>query len=171
MNNFDLNTVQETVGSRNHCNGFSIDKIAEFFSKNYEKYHFNSFDEEYFTEKLLWRVSESLRFNVALHTMVMVYAEKAFTKDQLCCIIQAFNGIDISYEYLPFSLKSDLYDYIEYEGKFIYDLGDFDEFKKTIESISPIEFAVFVDLIKEKWGYEGMDDRGISYLINTLKIE
>lgn len=169
MINFDFNTVQETVGNGNHHNGFSLDKIAKFFNT---KFSFMQFvHHENFSEKFMWRVSESLRFNLALHSMVMEHAKGTFTEDQLCCIFQAFNGITLVYDYLPLCLKEDLFDFIECEGQSIYDLDDLDDFKNKIDSFSSIEFAVFVDLIIEKWGYEGNDDEGLSQLLNFLKKE
>lgn len=136
------------------------------------KFSLAQFDDvEEFSEKLNWRISESLKFNVALHSMVIEYAKGLFTQDQLYCIFQAFNGTYLTYNYPPHFQKENLFDYIDSEGQAIYDLGDINDFKNKINSFSSIEFAVFVDLIVEKWGYEGPDNEGLSQLLNFLKKE
>jgi len=169
MKNFDFKTIQKTVGDRNHCDGFSLDKIAEFFNVKFGYMQYSTGGN--FSKKLMGRVTKSLQFNVALHSMIMEYVKGTFTVDQLCCIFQAFNGITFRYDELPFFLKVGLFDFIECEGQSMYDLGDVDDFKNKIDSFSSIEFAVFVDLIIEKWGYEGTDDEGLSQLLNYLKKE
>jgi hypothetical protein len=169
MKNFDFKTVQKTVGDRNHCDGFSLNKIAEFFNAKFGYMQYSIGGS--FSKKLMGRVTKSLQFNVVLHSMVMETVQGKFTKDQLCCIFQAFNGITFRYVELPFFLKEGLFNFIEYEGQSMYDLGDVDAFKNKIDSLSSIEFAVFVDLIIEKWGYEGTDDEGLSQLLNYLKKE
>ncbi|WP_318346883.1 hypothetical protein [Aquipluma nitroreducens] len=171
MINLDFNSFQKTIGNSNHHNDFSLDKIAKFFNTLFSFSRFDDNDEDYFFGKFIWRASESLKFNVTLHSMIVENVKGVFTEDQLCCIFQAFNGTYLTYSYPPFFQKESLFNYIDWEGQAIYDLGDVDDFKNKIDSFSSIEFAVFVDLIVEKWGYEGPDNEGLSQLLNFLKKE
>ena len=165
MINFDLETVQETLGDCDHSRGYSIYRLADFF---HEKYEDGWFSYQPLDKKLMWRVSESLKFNVALHLTVVDQLQGIFTTNQLTCIFQCFNGSMVRYDGRLYSLKQGLYEYIDNEGIHIYDLGDVDEFKRQLEAINPIVFAVFVDIIIEAWG--SRDARfGLSSLLDALK--
>ena len=150
-----IDAVHETAGDRNHRNGYSTDKLANFFRKNHDFARFvanKNEDDEIQIDELFERVSDCLDFNVYLQRKVATHLKGVFTSDQLACIFQAYNGIWIQYFNLSEGyIKGELYDYISHEGQAIYGL-DIEEFKGRIEAINDFEFEVFVNLIQEAWG-------------------
>lgn len=164
-----IKAVEETAGERNHTNGYSLDVMANFFRKhhNFDDYVtcYNDTERQQVNE-LFERIAESLDFNVYLQRKVLANLQGKFTADQLACIFQAYNGI-----WLQYAGKSDvfakqkLFDYIDNEGMVLYDLGDVEAFKATIQSLNPFEFDVFVNVIQELWGMGGkMMERSVNYL-------
>lgn len=164
-----IKAVEETAGERNHANGYSLDVMANFFREhhNFDDYVtcYNDTERQQVNE-LFERIAESLDFNVYLQRKVFEHLKGKFTADQLACIFQAYNGI-----WLQYAGKSDvfakleLFDYINNEGMVLYDLGDVEAFKVLINSINPIEFDVFVNVIQELWGMGGkMMERSVNYL-------
>lgn len=156
-NNF-IKAIQGTIGERNHIRGYSLDLIAKFFrnSYNFEKFVISSKEEESIqVNELFERVTDSLDFNVYLQRKVATHLKGKFTSDELACIFQAHNGTWIQYENKPAFIKERLYDFIDHEGKALYNIADVDAFKAKIKSMNPFEFEIFVNLILEVWGIEG----------------
>lgn len=165
-----IKAVEETAGERNHNNGYSLDVMANFFREhhNFDDYVtcYNDTERQQVNE-LFARIAESLDFNEYLQRKVLANLKGRFTADQLACIFQAYNGIWLQYAGNSDVLaKQELFDYIDNEGMVLYDLGDVDAFKVLINSINPIEYDVFVNVIQEFWG---MDSKMVERLINYLK--
>ena len=155
-----IKAVQETAGERNHIHGYSLDILANFFRKTYD------------FAKFVNPTSENERFHVYLQRKVATHLKGKFTSDQLACIFQAYNGIWIQYDNnLESFVKEELYDFIDHEGKAMYDIGNADAFKAKMESMNPFEFEVFVNLILEVWGIEGnMIDRIHNFLMGDIDL-
>jgi len=165
-----LNTLNQIVGEPNHENGYSSDKLANFFRKNsdFAKFVISSNETDKIqVNKLFERVADCLDFNVYLQRKVATHLKGKFTADQLHCIFQAFNGIWIQYDgNLETHIKETLYDYINHEGSTMFDIGDVNVFKNTIENLNPFEFEIFVNLILEIWGIEeNMFNRMQNFLV------
>ena len=165
-----IKAVEETAGERNHINGYSLDVLANSFKKHHELSEcINCSDEieKHQVDELFARVADCLEFNVYLHRNVTIRLLGVFTADQLACIFQAYNGLLLEYRgRLDVNAKQVLFDYIDYVCKEMYDLGNVDEFKAKIQSMNPIEYDVFVNLINE---FRGMDDDMIGLLHSILK--
>jgi len=165
-----IKAVEKTAGKRNHDNGYSLDVLANAFKKHHELSECVKCSDEieqHQVDELFARVADCLDFNVYLHRNVTTRLKGVFTSDQLACIFQAYNGILIKYTGMSdVHAKQELYDYVDFEGKLLYDLGNVDEFKSKIESMNPIEYDVFVNVIQEFWG---MDSKMVESLINYLK--
>jgi hypothetical protein len=166
-----IEAVKATAGECNFKHGYSLEKLANFFryNTNFAKFMTNpNKDHEIQIFKMFGRVSESLDFNVYLHRKVATHLKGKFTKDQLCCIFQAYNGVWVRYnDMVDIMIKDNLYDYIDFEGKKMYILGDVEEFKAKIEAIDPFEFEAFVNLILEAWNVTG--EFSIGKLLDSLK--
>ena len=165
-----IKAVEETAGERNHANGYSLDVMANFFREhhNFDDYVtcYNDTERQQVNE-LFERIAESLDFNVYLQRKVLENLQGKFTAEQLSCIFQAYNGIWIQYSgKSDVFAKQELFDYIDNEGMELYDLGDVEAFKGLINSINPIEYDVFVNVIQEFWG---MDSTMVKRLVNYLK--
>jgi hypothetical protein len=165
-----IKAVQETAGERNHMHGYSLDILANFFRKTYDFAKFvnpTTENERFQVNELFERIKDCLDFNVSLQRKVATHLKGKFTSDQLSCIFQAYNGIWIQYDNnLETHIKETLYDYINHEGRAMYNIGDVDALIATIESINPFEFEIFVNLILEVWGIEGnMIDRMLDFLL------
>ena len=154
-----IKAVEKTAGKRNHDNGYSLDVLANAFKKHHELSECVKYSDEieqHQVDELFARVADCLDFNVYLHRNVTTRLKGVFTSDQLACIFQAYNGILIKYTGMSdVHAKQELYDYVDFEGKLLYDLGNVDEFKTKIESMNPIEYDVFVNLIIDFWGMDG----------------
>ena len=165
-----IKAVEKTAGKRNHDNGYSLDVLANAFKKQHELSECVKCSDEieqHQVDELFARVADCLDFNVYLHRNVTTRLKGVFTSDQLACIFQAYNGILIKYTGMSdVHAKQELYDYVDFEGKLLYDLGNVDEFKTKIESMNPIEYDVFVNLIIDFWG---MDDDMLGLLHHYLK--
>lgn len=165
-----IKAVEKTAGKRNHDNGYSLDVLANAFKKHHELSECVKYSDEieqHQVDELFARVADCLDFNVYLHRNVTTRLKGVFTSDQLACIFQAYNGILIKYTGMSdVHAKQELYDYVDFEGKLLYDLGNVDEFKTKIESMNPIEYDVFVNLIIDFWG---MDDDMLGLLHHYLK--
>jgi len=162
--------VEKTAGEPNHANGYSIDVMANFFRKQCD---FSEFiicynDEEILqVNQLFERIADSLNFNVYLQRKVLEQFKGKFTADQLACIFQAFNGIWLQYVgKSDVFAKQELFDYIDFEGREIFDLGDVEAFKGIVKSINPLEFDVFVNVVLEFWG---MNSKMVEMLFDYLK--
>jgi hypothetical protein len=165
-----IKAVQETAGERNHEHGYSLDILANFFRKTYDFAKFvnpTTENERFQVNELFERIKDCLDFNVYLQRKVATHLKGKFTSDQLACIFQAYNGIWIQYDNnLETFVKEELYDFIDHEGKAIYNIGDTEAFKAKIESMNPFEFEIFVNLILEVRGIEGnMIDRMLDFLL------
>lgn len=165
-----IKAVEKTAGKRNHDNGYSLDVLANAFKKHHELSECVKCSDEieqHHVDELFARVADCLDFNVYLHRNVTTRLKGVFTSDQLACIFQAYNGILIKYTGMSdVHAKQELFDYIDYEGKVIYDLGNIEEFKAKIQSMNPIEYDVFANLIIEFWG---MDGDMLGLLLNFLR--
>lgn len=154
-----IKIVEKMVGGRDHSKGYSLEALANSFTKHYELskcINCTNEIEKYQVDELFARVADYLDFNLYLHRLVVNNLRGVFTTDQLACIFQAYNGTLIMYkDQRDGDAKQGLFDYIDYEGKLIYNLGNIDEFKAIIHSINPIEFDVFVNLIIELWDTKG----------------
>jgi hypothetical protein len=154
-----IKAVQETAGERNHVHGYSLDILANFFRKTYDFAKFvnpTTENERFQVNELFERIKDCLDFNVYLQRKVATHLKGKFTSAQLSCIFQAYNGIWIQYDNnLETFVKKELYDFIDLEGKAMYDIGNADAFKAIIESMNLFEFEIFVNLILEVWGIEG----------------
>jgi hypothetical protein len=162
----------ETAGERNHIHGYSLDILANFFRKNYDFAQLvnpANENERIQVSEIFERVADCLDFNVYLQRKVANHLKGKFSSDQLPCIFQAYNGIWIQYDNKLESFnKEELFDFIDHEGKAMYNLGDVDAFKVKIESMIPFEFEIFVNLILEVWGIEGkMIDRMYDFLVGN----
>jgi hypothetical protein len=171
-----VKAVNETAGVPNHSHGYSLDILANFFRKNYDFAKFvylSNENEEIQVNEIFDRIKDCLDFNVFLQRKVATHLKGKFTADQLACIFQAFNGIWIQYDNkLETNIKERLYDFIDHEGKAMYNIGDADAFKTKIESMNPFEFEIFVNLILEVWGMEGkMIDRMHDFLLSDTDIK
>jgi hypothetical protein len=165
-----IKAVEETAGARNHINGYSLDKLANALQtrKDFDDYVicYNDTERQQVNE-LFERIADSLDFNVYLQRKVIEHLKGKFTADQLARIFQAYTGIWIQYAgKSDVFAKQQLFDYIDNEGKVFYDLDDIEALKALINSINPIEYDVFVNVIQEFWG---MDFRMMDSLINYLK--
>jgi len=165
-----IKAVEETAGERNHINGYSLDKLANALRtrKDFDDYVicYNDTERQQVNE-LFERIAESLDFNVYLQRKVIEHFKGKFTADQLACIAQAYNGIWVQYAgKSDVFAKQELFDYIDNEGKVLYDLTDVEAFKAIIQSINPFEYDVFVNVILE---FLGMEDNMMEKLFNYLK--
>ena len=153
-----IKAVEETAGARNHNNGYSLDVMANFFREhhNFDDYVtcYNDTERQQVNE-LFERIAESLDFNVYLQRKVLENLQGKFTADQIVCMFQAYKGIWLQYVgKSDVFAKQELFDYIDNEGMGLYDLGDIEAFKALINSINPIEYDVFVNVIQEFWGMD-----------------
>jgi hypothetical protein len=170
-----IRAVIETTGERNHMHGYSLDVLANFFRKNYDFAKFvnpTNENERIQVNELFERVTDCLDFNVYLQRKVATHLKGKFTSDQLACIFQAYNGIWIKYDNrLETFVKEELYDFIDHEGKAMYNIGDANAFKTKIDSMNPFEFEIFVNLIMEVRGIEGnVIERMHEFLLSDNKL-
>lgn len=104
------------------------------------------------SNKISKKLRKCLSFNSYLHRTFIYHYRGRFTVEQLCCLFQFFNGCLNDYtEHWTMGQKFTFLEYIDIEGKNLYDLGDVESFKKNIKSISDIEFDVISNFIVEQW--------------------
>lgn len=109
-------------------------------------------DETVKHRKMNEKSKKSIQFHIYLHQTFTFHFSKRFTEPQLACLFQFFNGCINDYTGTwSMGQKATFIEYIDIEGKKLYDLGDVESFKENIKSITDIEFDVLSDFIVEKW--------------------
>lgn len=153
--------------------GYTPEELADILRKNDDSYDFFVFydkDESQCMDEFSKALIESLDLSNVVHFMAIDELKGLFTTQQLCCIFQAFNGIQVDWGMSQFnSLKSEVFDYIECFGRDIYDLGDIEEFENKINSIHPITFNLFVSMIIMSWNIIGKNKYSSNNLLKCLK--
>ena len=118
---------------------YSTEMLADFFKERdiYKFLNLKDADEKERIWHLFNQVSEHLCFVNHLHFFVKFLYKGKFTKNQLCCLFQCYNGTLIHYKDEGISFRQyDLIEYIEIEGQYTYDLGNVDEFIEKIKLLS-----------------------------------
>ncbi|MGI6322617.1 MAG: hypothetical protein ACOXZO_04785 [Bacteroidales bacterium] len=154
-----IENVERILIKPNLVNGYSPCQIRRFFelSDSSDFVVCNNEKERLQSNEFFKRIYNCLDFNCNLQANVMELFVQEFTLNQLACIDQVYK------HYIRCGRGDDLYpkwllfDYIDNEGKNLYDLGDKEVLKARIQSINQIEYEVFVNFIIEVFEMEEYD--------------
>ncbi|MFW5700925.1 MAG: hypothetical protein ACOCWM_04470, partial [Cyclobacteriaceae bacterium] len=105
-----------------HRRGYLLSQLPDFFNQceNFSKLIVCENDQERSNvNEIFGWISDDLSFNLYLKRKVKHYLKGRFTRNQLACIFQSFNGSFVSFDHQPIELglKENLLDYIQLEGK------------------------------------------------------
>lgn len=147
-----MENIRKMVGEPDYkeLNQYSDSQIIKFFKheKHLIKYVLcKSAEDEQELEQLREGILELTQFRKHLHMSVKEQFKGRFDVEQLKCIFQAFDGVQMTYDdkYVP--AKQKLFEFLNSEENKILVGLDKEIFKTELQKISSIEFDVFINSI------------------------
>jgi len=146
-NNSFIKAVKTAVGEPNHLKGYTLDKLAKYFTQenNFSQHFVTGNDEDRnLLNGISWSLTSSLAFNYIVLEQIEMHIKSRFTVPEIMFLISTLNNsLIISDDYAFENLKKNLLKYLDEKGRADSNLSDFDKFKAKIETMNTIELQIF----------------------------
>src|SRR5674476_10855 len=115
-NNSFIKAVKTAVGEPNHLKGYTLDKLAKYFTQenNFSQHFVTGNDEDRnLLNGISWSLTSSLAFNYIVLEQIEMHIKSRFTVPEIMFLISTLNNsLIISDDYAFENLKKNLLKYL-----------------------------------------------------------